>query len=58
VNSSIVYLIYYKNIYKGHNVPPPSTTIKIKGKKYIKNFKNSLVKSNNKYGKKEGTFLS
>jgi hypothetical protein len=30
VNSSIVYLIHYKNFYKCHNVPPPRTTIKNK----------------------------
>jgi hypothetical protein len=28
VNSSMIYLIYCKNFYKFHNVPPPSTTIK------------------------------
>jgi hypothetical protein len=27
-NSSMIYLIYCKNFYKCHNVPPPSTTIK------------------------------
>jgi hypothetical protein len=27
VNSTMVYLIYYKNFWKCHNVPPPSTTI-------------------------------
>jgi hypothetical protein len=28
VNSSMIYLIYYKNLYKYHDVsPPPSTTI-------------------------------
>jgi hypothetical protein len=30
VNSSMIYLIYFKNICKCHNVPLPSTTIKIK----------------------------
>jgi hypothetical protein len=30
INSSMIYLIYYKNLCKCHNVPPPSTTIKIK----------------------------
>jgi hypothetical protein len=29
VNSSMIYLIYCKNFYKSHTVPPPSTTIKI-----------------------------
>jgi folate-dependent phosphoribosylglycinamide formyltransferase PurN len=28
VNSSIIYLIYCKNLYKYHNVSSPSTTIK------------------------------
>jgi hypothetical protein len=28
VNSSMMYLIHYKNICKCHNAPPPSTTIK------------------------------
>jgi hypothetical protein len=28
VNSSMLYMIYYKNICKCHNVPLPSTTIK------------------------------
>jgi hypothetical protein len=32
VNSSIIYLIYCKNFCKCHNVPPPSTTIKINTK--------------------------
>jgi hypothetical protein len=26
-NSSMIYLIYCTNIYKGYKVPPPSTTI-------------------------------
>jgi hypothetical protein len=30
VNSSIMYLIHYKNFCKCHNVPPSSTTIKEK----------------------------
>jgi hypothetical protein len=34
VNSSMIYLIYYKNFYKYYNVPPPSPTIKLKKKKY------------------------
>jgi hypothetical protein len=25
---NMIYLIYYKNFYKCHNVPPPSTTTK------------------------------
>jgi hypothetical protein len=25
VNSSMIYLIHYKNLYKCYNVPPPST---------------------------------
>jgi hypothetical protein len=29
VNSIMLYLIYSKNFCKCHNVPPPSTTIKI-----------------------------
>jgi hypothetical protein len=29
VNSSVICLIYFKNFYKSHNVPPPSPTIKI-----------------------------
>jgi hypothetical protein len=33
VNSSMIYLIYYKNFHKCHNVPPPSITIKIIFKK-------------------------
>jgi hypothetical protein len=39
INSSMIYLIHYKNFCKCHNVPPPSTTIK-KGeeKKKIKVF--------------------
>jgi hypothetical protein len=28
MNSTIIYLIYCKNFYKYHNIPPPSTTIK------------------------------
>jgi hypothetical protein len=28
VNSSMICLIYCKNFYKYHNVPPPSTTVK------------------------------
>jgi sulfur relay (sulfurtransferase) DsrC/TusE family protein len=28
VNSHVICLIYFKNFYKCHNVPPPSTTIK------------------------------
>jgi hypothetical protein len=35
MNSSMIYLIYCKNICKCHNVPPPSTTIK-KEKKFFK----------------------
>jgi hypothetical protein len=31
-NSSMIYSIYYKNLCKYHNVPPPSTTIKGKKK--------------------------
>jgi hypothetical protein len=27
VNSSMIYLIYYRKFYKCHNVPPPSTII-------------------------------
>jgi hypothetical protein len=33
VNSNIIYLIYYKNFCKCHNVPPPSTTKILKIKK-------------------------
>jgi hypothetical protein len=25
VNSSMIYLIYYKNVFKCHNITPPST---------------------------------
>jgi hypothetical protein len=32
VNSSMIYLIYCKNFWKCHNVPPLSTTIKKKKK--------------------------
>jgi hypothetical protein len=28
VNSSMIYLIYCKNFYKCHDVPPPNATIK------------------------------
>jgi hypothetical protein len=51
-NSSIIYFIYYKNICKCHNVPPPpSTTIKKRGKKVkclglpytIYNFTNEMM---------------
>jgi hypothetical protein len=35
VNSSMIYLIYYKKICKCHNVPTPSTTIKKKKEKAI-----------------------
>jgi hypothetical protein len=28
VNSSMIYLIYFKKLCKCHNVPPPNTTIK------------------------------
>jgi hypothetical protein len=31
----VLYLIHCKNLYKCHNVPPPSTTIKGKGKKKV-----------------------
>jgi hypothetical protein len=34
INSSMMYLIYCKNFYKCHNVPPPST---------IKNFLNTAL---------------
>jgi hypothetical protein len=27
VNSTLIYLIYYKTFCKNHNVPPPSTTL-------------------------------
>jgi hypothetical protein len=27
VNSSMIYLIYFKNFYKSHIVPPPSSSI-------------------------------
>jgi hypothetical protein len=32
VNSGMIYLIYCKNFYKWHNVPPSGTTIKKKKK--------------------------
>jgi hypothetical protein len=35
INSSIIYLIYYKNICKCHNVPPPRKTKKKKEKIYF-----------------------
>jgi hypothetical protein len=35
VNSSMIYLIYCKNLCKWHHVPPPNTTIKKKKKKRI-----------------------
>jgi hypothetical protein len=35
-NSSMMYLIHYKNCYKYSSVPPPSTTIKIKDQKLFK----------------------
>jgi hypothetical protein len=28
VNSSMIYLMHFKNVYKWHSVPPPCTTIK------------------------------
>jgi hypothetical protein len=30
VNSSMIYFLYYKDLYKFHSVPLPSTTIKNK----------------------------
>jgi hypothetical protein len=42
MNSSTIYLIYCKNFYKCHNVPPPSTTIKIN--KNLKNINLHLTK--------------
>jgi hypothetical protein len=33
VNSSMIYLIHYRSFCNCYNVPPPSTTIKIKIKK-------------------------
>jgi hypothetical protein len=33
-NSSMIYLIYCKNLYKYHNVPPPNTIIKEKTKQF------------------------
>jgi hypothetical protein len=48
VNSSMMYLIYCKNLCKCHDVPPPSTTIK-------------LLKNTNKmhllFGAKNSTFI-
>jgi hypothetical protein len=32
INSNMIYLIYFENFCKCHNVPPPSTTIKEKNK--------------------------
>jgi hypothetical protein len=39
VDSSMIYLIHYKNFCKCHNVPPPSTTMKkfFKGKCFKRN---------------------
>jgi hypothetical protein len=38
VNSNVMYLIYCKNFYKCHSVPPPSTTMKKKKESEPKNF--------------------
>jgi hypothetical protein len=35
VNSSMIYLIYFKNFYKCHNVPPPRTSKKRKKTYYL-----------------------
>jgi hypothetical protein len=49
VNSSMLHLIYCKNIYKCHNVLPPSTTIKKKKKK-----EGSEGREGKEGGRKEG----
>jgi hypothetical protein len=41
VNSSKIYLIYCKNLYKFHNLPPPSKTIK---KDFFPNCKSDVLK--------------
>jgi hypothetical protein len=47
VNSSMIHLIHSKNLCKCHNVPPPSTTIKIFSKsEYLE--KTSFAFSHNK----------
>jgi hypothetical protein len=51
VNSSMIYSIYFK-FCKCHNVPPPSTTIKLKKKKTrIKATKSWFFEMDNKINK-------
>jgi hypothetical protein len=38
INSCMIYLIYCKNLYKCHNVPPPITTIKEKSIQHLSEF--------------------
>jgi hypothetical protein len=43
VNSCVIYLIHCKNLCKGHNVPPPSKTIKEK-RKYKNSYNRDLTR--------------
>jgi hypothetical protein len=43
VNSTMIYLIYYKNFCKCHNVPPPRTTIKKKKKELPQVFQSHYI---------------